>query len=91
MYFQRALEVIQTDGKIALDKARERAREIGQQNDQMTNLAQEAREIADRLDESADEITDIAVQAKNVSTEALDLYKQASEQQNNIRYLLKYI
>lgn len=79
------MEIIQTDGKLALDRARERAREIGQQNEQMTNLAQEARELADGLEEQAHEIEDIAKKAKNVSTEALDLYKQATVQQNNIR------
>lgn len=83
--FQKALEIIQTDGKIALDKARERAKEIGQQNEQMTNLAQEARELADGLDEEADKIEEIAKQAKNVSEEALELYKAATTQQNNIR------
>lgn len=68
-----------------MDKARERAREIGQQNEQMTNLAQEARELADGLEEQAQEIENIAKQAKNISMEALDLYKQATLQQNNIR------
>lgn len=68
-----------------MDKARERAREIGQQNEQMTILAQEARELADGLEEKANEIEAIAQEAKNVSTEALELHKHAKSQQTNTR------
>lgn len=51
----------------------------------MTNLAQEARELAEGLEEKADEIKKIAQTAKNISTEAVELYKYATIQPDNIR------
>lgn len=84
-FLQKALELIQTDGKIALDQAKERSKEIGQQNEQMTNLAQEARELADQLDEKAEDVEEISKEAKEVSLQAMEQYKLATNRQSNIR------
>lgn len=42
---QDALDYLNTDGKEALQKASERAAEFGQQNQQMSDIADEARKI----------------------------------------------
>lgn len=79
-----ALDTLQTEGSAALEKARQRAKEFGQQSDKMTNIAHEARQIADDLDVYSDKITQAAVEAKNKSIEAYELAKNATDQQRNV-------
>lgn len=71
-------------GKIALDKARQKANEFGQQSEKMTQIAQKARETAEELDLVADGIVFDAGMAKNKSTEAYELAKNATDKHKNI-------
>lgn len=78
------MEVLRTDGRIALEKAIERSQEYGQHSANMTNLAQEARERADALDKHAKEIQKTAKEAKNISSQAHELYKKIQDDQLQI-------
>lgn len=80
----KALDTLQIDGKAALERAKQTAKEFGQQSDKMTNIAQEARHLADDLDDQAKALTDVAQEAKNKSIEAYELAKNTTEQQNNV-------
>lgn len=77
-------ELLYTDGKIALEKAIQKAEEYGQQSEKMTKIAQEARELADDLNEQVDGILKVAYDGKNKSIEAYELAKNATDHQKNI-------
>lgn len=79
-----ALDSLQTEGKDALEKARQRAKEYGQQSDRMTAIAHEARQLADDLDNNAEAIIRTASEAKNKSIEAYELAKNATDLQRNV-------
>lgn len=80
----KALDTLLIDGKAALDKAKQTAKEFGQQSDKMTNIAQEARKIAEELDDKANNLTEVAQEAKNLSTQAYELARNTTEQQVNV-------
>lgn len=84
-----AITLLEIEGKAALEKANQRAREYGQQSDKMTNIAQEARHLADELDNQAEGLTGVANKAKNVSSVAYDLAKNTTDQQLNITLEIK--
>ncbi|XP_018318768.1 laminin subunit gamma-1 isoform X2 [Agrilus planipennis] len=86
---EEASDILQTQGKNALENAQKRAREFGQQSDKMTSIAQEARKTADDLDEYAEVIVKTAADAKNKSIEAYDLAKNATDLQRNINQDVK--
>lgn len=86
-----ALNILQIDGKAALDKANKRAKEFGQQSEKMTNIAQEARHLADDLDNQAITLETVATEAKNKSAEAYDLAKNTTEQQKNVSQEIKQL
>ncbi|KAJ8974238.1 hypothetical protein NQ317_016734 [Molorchus minor] len=75
---------INTRGKNALEEAYERSQIVGQQSENMTKIAQDARELADKLDSDADSIVAIAEEAKNKSIEAYDIVKTANNDQTHI-------
>ncbi|KAK5642602.1 hypothetical protein RI129_008769 [Pyrocoelia pectoralis] len=79
-----ALESLETEGRDALNKAKQRAKEFGQQSVKMTTLAHEARQLSDDLDNNADNIIKTASEAKNKSIEAYELAKNASDLQRNV-------
>ncbi|XP_046665340.1 laminin subunit gamma-1 isoform X1 [Homalodisca vitripennis] len=81
---QDALDYLQADGAVALKKAVERSKVFGQQNQQMSEIAREARNLAEQQEEHAKEIHKIAENAVNLSTQAYDIAKDAINRQKNI-------
>lgn len=81
---KNAEDYLATVGVTALNEAKRRANEVGQQNQQMTNIAQEARLIADGNTNEAKKIHQLAEQAKNTSLEAYNLAKYALSKYSNI-------
>ncbi|KAK9885635.1 hypothetical protein WA026_012399 [Henosepilachna vigintioctopunctata] len=67
----------ESEGKIALESAVNRAKVVGQQSEKMTTIAQEARELAEKLKEQALKLIEKANEAKNKSTEAYNLAEAA--------------
>lgn len=47
IFLQEAEDYLATDGQTALAEAKKRAEHVGQQNQHMTEIAQEARSVAD--------------------------------------------
>ncbi|KAK0177645.1 hypothetical protein PV328_001679 [Microctonus aethiopoides] len=72
------------DGATALADAHKRAEQVGQQNQQMTEIAQEARVLADLNSNEAKKIHMLAEQARNTSLEAYNLAKKAITKYSNI-------
>ncbi|XP_015116033.1 laminin subunit gamma-1 [Diachasma alloeum] len=79
-----AEDYLATEGASALAEAKKRAEQVGQQNQQMTNIAQEARVLADLNTNEAKKIHALAEQARNTSQEAYNLAKKAIAQYANI-------
>ncbi|XP_001604560.2 laminin subunit gamma-1 [Nasonia vitripennis] len=79
-----AEDYLATDGQSALAEAKKRAEHVGQQNEQMTAIAQEARSIADSNIKEAKRLQEVAEQAKNTSLEAYNLAKKAIAKYTNI-------
>ncbi|XP_012279283.1 laminin subunit gamma-1 [Orussus abietinus] len=79
-----AEDYLATDGATALVDARARAEQVGQQNLQMTAIAQEARVLADLNTNEAKKIHLLAEQARNTSLEAYNLAKKAISKYSNI-------
>ncbi|KAF5273327.1 hypothetical protein FQR65_LT04750 [Abscondita terminalis] len=84
-----ALESLDTEGKEALNRAKQKAKEFGQQSVKMTAIAHEARILSDDLDNNADNIIKTAFEAKNKSIEAYELAKNASDLQRNLTQDIK--
>ncbi|KRT81515.1 hypothetical protein AMK59_6269 [Oryctes borbonicus] len=77
------LDMLETDGKAALETAQQKAKEFGQQSDRMTTISQEARTIADTLDANATEIAARAKFAEDEAKEAYELAKNITAQEKN--------
>ncbi|CAG9761693.1 unnamed protein product [Ceutorhynchus assimilis] len=73
------------DAKKALQDAWERSKQVGQQSDNMTKIAQQARELADDLDQQATLLENAAKEAKNKSSEVYELAKKANTDQSLVR------
>lgn len=80
----KAMRVLETEGKAALEKAQQRSREFGQQSEKMTTIAQEARNIGEELELGTKDVVVVAEDAKTKSIEAYDLAKNVTDQQKNI-------
>uniref|UniRef100_A0A1B6D2A0 Laminin subunit gamma-1 n=1 Tax=Clastoptera arizonana TaxID=38151 RepID=A0A1B6D2A0_9HEMI len=70
---QIALDYLQTDGATALQNALKRSAAFGQQSNQMSQIAREARLLAKKHEENASEIKALAENALNLSTQAYNL------------------
>ncbi|XP_017769170.1 PREDICTED: laminin subunit gamma-1-like [Nicrophorus vespilloides] len=84
LIIEDALEAVEAEGKLALESAKERAKLFGQQSDNMTNIAHEARVVSEDLENEADDIISVASEAKIKSTEAYDLAKNVTDQKKSI-------
>ncbi|XP_073977260.1 laminin subunit gamma-1 isoform X2 [Rhodnius prolixus] len=80
---QDALDYLNTDGKEALQKASERAAEFGQQNQQMSDIADEARKIVAKHLKQSEEMKQAAEKALETCDEAYKLSLDAREKQEN--------
>lgn len=67
----------ETEAKVALENAVNRAKIVGQQSEKMTTIAQEARELADKLEQQSQELIKKANEAKNKSENAYVLAEKA--------------
>ncbi|XP_076658555.1 laminin subunit gamma-1 isoform X1 [Halictus rubicundus] len=72
------------NGTTALNDAKFRAEQVGQQNRQMTAIAQEARGTADSNVNEAMKIHTLAEQARNTTIEAYNLAKKAISKYSNL-------
>ncbi|XP_058793265.1 laminin subunit gamma-1 [Phymastichus coffea] len=79
-----AEDYLAIDGQTALAEAKKRAEHVGQQNEQMTLIAQEARSVADTNLKEAKRLQVVAEQARNTSLEAYNLAKKAIAKYTNI-------
>ncbi|XP_033223143.1 laminin subunit gamma-1 isoform X2 [Belonocnema kinseyi] len=77
-------DYLNIDGQAALKDARKRAEQVGQQNQEMTDIAKEARTLADFHANEAKKIHDMAELARNNSFEAYNLAKKAITMNSNI-------
>ena len=78
---KKAKNQMDVDGREALRKAEEIARQFGKGNEQMSELAGKARRLAEEQHESASEIESIAKQANKISNEAYSKARSALEEQ----------
>nr|CAD7262431.1 unnamed protein product [Timema shepardi] len=81
---KNALDYLETEGAVALDKAKDRSAQFGQQSEQMSDIAREARVLVQKQMEEAEEIKNTAGRAKNTSAQAYELATEAIKQQQNI-------
>ncbi|XP_050422694.1 laminin subunit gamma-1 isoform X2 [Adelges cooleyi] len=86
---KRAMDYIQTEGATALAKAIVKSDELGQQSDQMSEIAREARTFVQLKEDEARKMRDTAEKAINVSALAFEITKDAVNQQKNISDELK--
>ncbi|XP_011142346.1 laminin subunit gamma-1 [Harpegnathos saltator] len=83
-HLTEAEDYLATDGASALTDAKLRAEQVGQQNQQMTAIAQEARLLAEVNTNEAKKLHMLAEQARNTTLEAYNLAKQAISKYSNI-------
>lgn len=81
---KEAENYLATDGANALAAAKLRAEQVGQQNRQMTSIAQEARVLAEINTNEAKKLHMLAEQARNTTLEAYNLAKQTISKYSNI-------
>ncbi|XP_025424275.1 laminin subunit gamma-1 isoform X2 [Sipha flava] len=86
---KNAMDYIQTEGATALAKAISKSEELGQQSDQMSEIAREARTFVEMKEEEIEKMKAIADKAINISAEAHEITKNAINQQKNISDELK--
>ncbi|XP_033323034.2 laminin subunit gamma-1 isoform X1 [Megalopta genalis] len=79
-----AEDYLAMNGTSALIDAKSRAEQVGQQNKQMTAIAQEARGLADLNVNEAVKIHTLAEQARNTTIEAYNLAKKAISKYSNL-------
>ncbi|CAL7935288.1 unnamed protein product [Xylocopa violacea] len=77
-------DYLATDGATALQEAKARAEQVGQQNQQMTAIAQQTRMLADLNVNEARKIHELAEQARNTTVEAYGLAKKAIAKYSNL-------
>ncbi|GJQ78719.1 putative laminin subunit [Trypoxylus dichotomus] len=77
------LDMLESDGKAALESAQQKAKEFGQQSERMTAISQEARTIADNLDSNATVIAGRAKFAEDEAKQAYELAKNITAQEKN--------
>jgi len=88
---KRAMDYIQTEGATALAKAISKSDELGQQSDQMSEIAREARKFVELKEEEIEKLRSTAEKAINVSSDAFEITKDAVNKQKNISDELKIL
>lgn len=86
-----AFDDLEIEGQRALESAKKKSEEFGQQSDKMTKIAQEAREFADNINNQADNIILTAGTAKNKSIEAYEIAKNATDHQKNVSHEIRVL
>ncbi|CAL4069011.1 unnamed protein product [Meganyctiphanes norvegica] len=76
-------------GKNALHKAMDRSNQFGQQSDQMSEIARQARMLADSQEDDAKNIEQVAYEARNTSNDAYNLARQALDDQRDVTEYIK--
>lgn len=79
------MELLQTSGVTALNKAKDRSDQFGQQSDHISDISREARNIVDTLEAEADAKKTNAQEAIVKAQQAYDLAKNTFALQSNIR------
>ncbi|GLH05167.1 Netrin-A [Gryllus bimaculatus] len=79
-----ALDYLVTDGYAGLEKAQERSKQFGQQSEQMSEIAREARVLAEKQEEEAKGIQELAQRALNKSIAAYELAREALDLKSNL-------
>lgn len=86
-----AEQYLYTEGKSALAKAVNKSTQVGKQNDQMSQIARDARTHVQKLEEEAEKLKVIADSAANISNEAYNKAVGAIQNQKNISIELQYL
>lgn len=81
-----ALLLLQTNGAVALAKARDRSDQFGHQSEQISEISRQARGHADTLEAEAKHNKQKAKEASEKASEAYDMAKNAIALQKNIRF-----
>ncbi|XP_065226711.1 laminin subunit gamma-1 [Planococcus citri] len=79
-----AEQLLYTEGRSALAKAVNKSTEVGVQNEQMSQIARDARQHVLKLEEEAEKLKGIADSAANISNEAYNKAVEAIQKQKNI-------
>lgn len=83
--FQSALELLQTDGAVALVRAKNRSDQFGHQSNQISEISRESRAQVERLQSQSDQKKRLANEANEQASQAYELAKNTLNQQKNIR------
>lgn len=81
---QDAMDYVQTDGMLALAKATAKSAEVGQQSEQMSQIARDARALVEAQEESSEALKATADKALNISSQSHDKVKDAINRQKNV-------
>lgn len=76
-----ARRFLETEGRNALEKAKQRSDKFGQQSVRMSEIARESRNLADKHEQEAKLVEDLSKEALNISDTAYRLAKDALETQ----------
>lgn len=83
------MELIQTDGFVELERAKNRSSHIGHQSEQMSDISRNSRKIADDLEKNAENSRKLAKETREHALNASDLAKNSIELQRSISDQLK--
>jgi laminin gamma 1 len=83
------LELLQTEGVVELDRAKNRSLHIDHQSEQMSDISRNSRKIADDLEKNAENNKKVAKDTRERATNASDLAKNSIELQRSITEQLK--
>lgn len=82
---QEALDLLKSNGATALDRARTRSNEFGQQSEQISDISRQARHQEETLEAQARENKQIAAEANEKASKAYDLAKSTLGKQQEIK------
>lgn len=79
------MELLQTDGAAALDRAKHRFEQFNRTNEDLSSVSREARAQVEQLEKDADQSKLNAEIANKKASEAYELARNALSQQKQIR------
>lgn len=86
---QDALEVLQTDGNQALQRAKDRSASLDNQSKEISEISRQARTYADKLENEADTAKATAQDALDKATKAFEVAKNTNNLQQQINADIK--
>lgn len=83
------MELIQTEGVVELERAKNRSQHIDQQSEQMSDISRNSRKIAEDLEKSAENNRKVAKESREKAVNASEIAKNSIELQRSIGEQLK--